>query len=213
MTHAHPLHVDLEVACLCCLAPQPFHFTSLSDQVVCALCVRHIGAEKSERRDLEHVRMWAARWAASEVAQEEYRVETDALLVTRDQHLTALRDQVAELTALVAGQFSAGIDGVRSLLQNDLVKRAERNTELARRQIDWAMAGLWRIELLHHDDPARPEKCSCGRTAGTCAESTAIDSLRQALRDWEKKNVALLQDGRRHGLPGDHPAVLAQRIR
>ena len=211
MTHAHPLHVDLEVACLCCRAPQPFHFTSLSDQVVCALCVHHIGAEKSERRDLEHVRMWAARCTANQTMHDAYIAETDALLVARDTDLTELRVQVAELRALVAGQFSAGIDGVRGLLQNDLVKRAERNTELARRQIDWAMAGLWRIAALHHDDPAA--KCSCGRTAGTCSESTAIDSIRQALGDWEKKNVALLQGGRRHGLPPEHPAVLAQRIR
>ena len=211
MTHSHPLHVDLEVPCLCCLAPQPFHFTSLSDQVVCTQCVHHIGAEKSERRDLEHVRLWATRWAASETAHEQYSSESDALLVARDNDLTALRDQVTELSALVAGQFSAGIDGVRGLLQNDLVKRAERNTELARRQIDWAMAGLWRIAALHHD--AAAAKCSCGRSIATCAESAAIDSLRQALGGWEKKNVALLQGGRRHGLPADHPAVLAQRIR
>ncbi len=213
MTHAHPLHVDLEADCLCCLAPQPFHFTSGSDQVVCALCLHHTGAEKSERRDREHVRLWAARWAAFETAQNQYIRETNALLVDRDRDLTALRDQVTELTALVAGQFSAGVDGVRGLLHNDLVKRAERNTELARRQIDWAMAGLWRINLLHHDDAAQPLKCSCGRTAGTCAESAAIDSLRQALADWEKKNVALLQGGHRHGLPSEHPAVLGQRIR
>ncbi|TFD28630.1 MULTISPECIES: hypothetical protein [Cryobacterium] len=211
MTHAHRLHVDLEVPCLCCLAPQPFHFTSLSDQVVCALCVHHLGAEKSERRDLEHVRLWAARWAASETGHADFVSETDALLVARDVDLTALRDQVAELSAVVAGQFTAGIDGVRGLLQNDLVKRAERNTDLARRQIDWAMAGIWRIETLHHDSAT--QKCSCGRTAGSCAESAAIDPLRQALRDWEKKNVALLRNGRRHGLPADHPAVLAQRIR
>ncbi|TFB75231.1 hypothetical protein E3O06_05200 [Cryobacterium glaciale] len=217
MTHAYPLHVDVEAACLCCLAPQPFHFTSLSDQVVCSKCVHHLGTEKSERRDLEHVKLWAARWASSETSHAEYIAETDALLVARDTDLTALRDQVAKLSALVAGQFSAGIEGVRGLLQNDLVKRAERNTELARRQIDWAMAGIWRTEALHHDSAPQnnsaAQKCSCGRTAGSCAESAAIDPLRQALRDWEKKNVALLQSGRRHGLPGEHPAVLAQRIR
>ncbi|WP_129590483.1 hypothetical protein [Cryobacterium aureum] len=211
MTHAYPLHVDVEVACLCCLAPQPFHFTSLSDQVVCLNCVHHIGAEKSERRDLEHVKTWAARWAANETTHDDYIAETDALLVARDNDLTALRDRIGELTAIIAGQFTAEIDGVRSLLQNDLVKRAERNTELARRQIDWAMAGIWRIETLHHDSAT--QKCSCGRTAGSCAESAAINPLRQALRGWEKKNVALLQAGRRHGLPEDHPAVLAQRIR
>ncbi|WP_104132939.1 hypothetical protein [Cryobacterium sp. M91] len=213
VTHAHPLHVDVEVPCLCCLAPQPFHFTALSDQVVCAQCVHHIGAEKSERRDAEHVKLWAARWAVSESAHEEYIAETEALLVARDIDLTALRAQVTELSAVVEGQFADGIDGVRALLQNDLVKRAERNTELARRQIDWAMGGLWRIAGLHHDDPAQPAKCSCGRTAGSCAESSAIDALRQALDDWEKKNVLLLQGGRRHGLPADHPAVLNQRIR
>jgi len=213
VTHMHALHIDLEVACLCCLAPQPFHFTAASDQVVCALCLHHIGAEKSERRDGEHVRLWAARWAASQTAQQAYIAETDALLVARDQDLTALRDQVAELSAIIAGQFEAGNDGVRGLLRNDVVKRAERNTELARRQIDWAMAGLWHIEALHHDDEAQPTKCSCGRRAGTCPESSAIDSLRQALRDWEKKNLVLLQGGRRHGLPEDHPAVLAQGIR
>ena len=213
MAHEHPLYVDIEVACQCCLAPQSFHFTSASDHVVCALCVHHVGAEKAERRDSEHVRMWAVRWADSDTEQCAYIAQTDALLLARDTEINSLRDQVAELGALVAGQFSAGIDGVRTLLHNDLVKRAERKTELARKQIDWAMAGLWRMDRLHHDDLQQPTKCSCGRTMGTCAESLAIDPLRRSLRDWETKNVALLQGGRRNGLPADHPAVLAQRSR
>lgn len=211
MTHAHPLHVAVEVACLCCFLPQPFHFTSTSDQVVCTLCVHHIGAEKAERRDSEHVRLWAARHAQLDAAHAQHVRETDALLLARDEDLTVLRGQVAELTAVVAGQFTAGIDGVRNLLHSDLVKRAERNTELAKRQIDWAMAGLWRLERCHHDAAASPATCSCGRAAGSCAESRALDPSRQALADWEKKNVALLQAGRRHGLPSEHPAVLGQR--
>ncbi len=211
MSHAHPLHADVEVTCLCCLAPQPFHFTSLSDQVVCSLCVHHIGPEKAERRDGEHVRLWAVREANATAAHSEYSAQTDALLLARDEDLTTLRAQVGELTVVVAGQFTAGIDGVRGLLQNDLVKRAERNTELAKRQIDWAMAGLWRLRQLHHDDAAPALTCSCTRPAGSCPENIALEPSRQALIDWEKKNVALLRSGRRHGLPAEHSAVLGQR--
>lgn len=214
MTHPYELHVDLLAPCFCCQARQPFNFTSASDQVVCSFCVRHLGAEKAERRDVEHLRLWAELFSDEQAMHRAYVATTKATIAELNATIVELTETVSELAALVAGQFDATPSaGVRGLLENDLVKRAERRTELASRQIDWAMAVIWRIGVLHHDDETTPRHCSCGRLLAGCAEGLAIDPVRTAMNDWEKKNALLLRDGKRNGLPADHPAVIGERTR
>ena len=58
MPHPHPLHADVEVPCLCCGSVQRFRFASSSDQVVCGHCRSHLGAERAEQRDREHIALW-----------------------------------------------------------------------------------------------------------------------------------------------------------
>ncbi|TDW30242.1 hypothetical protein [Cryobacterium psychrophilum] len=213
MTHAYELHVDLLAQCFCCRSRQPFNFTSATDQVVCSFCTRHVGSDKSERRDQDHLRLWVEIFSDEQAMHRAYVAATQQGIAERDATIEDLSSRVTELADLVAGQFDeTPSDGVRGLLQNDLVKRAERKTELASRQIDWAMAVIWRLSVLHHDDADKPLYCVCGRRAPSCAEAKAIDPVRTAVTDWEKKNERLLLGGKRHGLPDDHPAVTTGRL-
>jgi hypothetical protein len=205
--HAYEMHVDVTAPCLCCLAPRIFRFSSPSDQVVCAQCVNHLGSDKAERRDREHVQMWADLRADQQV---KFQLEVEALearLATEVAAAAALQAQSDGLTAVVAGEFASG--GVRDLLENDLVRRADRATELANRRNDRAMAVLWRIERLHHENDTIFGACACGKPIMKCPEFAAIEPERQAVREWEKKNVALAAEGKRHGLPPEHPAALS----
>ena len=205
MPHAYELHVDVTAQCLCCLAPRTFRFASATDQVVCAACVNHLGTDKSERRDREHVVMWANLLADQQV---NHQVEVERLagaLAGETAAVAALREQSADLTAVVAGEFAAG--GVRELLENDTVRRADRSTELVNRRNDRIMAVLWRLERLHHENDSNSGACACGKPLLKCPDFAAIEPERQSVRDWEKKNVALAAEGKRHALPAEHPAA------
>jgi hypothetical protein len=208
--HAHPLHVDLEAECYCCRAMQPFRFASPNDQVVCAFCTKHQGSDKAERRDRDHVAMWAEFFADERAAHtaDAEQARTDAAAAAAE---IAARDaQVAELSAGIVGAFDASAEGgMRAKLEGDLVKRAERRTVLADRRLDALYGLLWRLDAMHQGDPARAGYCTCGRTLLACTEGRALDQERSAIETWAAKNVALLQAGERHALPDEHPAVRA----
>jgi len=209
VTHQNPLHVDLLAQCWCCQALQPFRFTSPTDQVVCSFCVRHLGAEKAESRDIDHVRMWVDIFARQQEANRAAVAALESTIAEKDAALAALTAQVAEFTQIVAGEFDrTRLGGVRSLLESEIVTRAVRKAELAHRRNDWSMAVLWRIDRLHREDPARPLSCACGKSLAACAEWKALEPVRKSLHEWESKNLVLLRDGKRHGLPDDHPEVL-----
>jgi len=208
VTHSYPLYVAIRAQCFCCQALQSFTFTSATDQVVCAVCRHHLGDDKAERRDSEHVQLWLAQYADLQEVHRKGIEKATADATEADATILTLTGQVDELRGLVAGRFDRAVSGeIRAVLENDLVKRAERRGMLALRQLDWAMAVIWRLGTLHHDDPARSGSCVCGRTVTACAEGRALDPQRQAVADWEKKNLALLAAGKRHGLPADHPGV------
>lgn len=204
--HDHPLHVDVEVQCHCCRTPQPFRFASPSDQVVCPFCRNHLGSGKAERRDRDHVSLWVQVFSDERDAH-----AADAARATADAAAAAAR--VAELEAKVAA-LSSGVltefentasGGVRAELEGELVRRAERRTELADRRTDRLMGALWRLRLLHRDDEKRPGHCACGRRSAQCAEGIILEQERRAIEEWEGKNAALARAGRRHALPPDHP--------
>jgi hypothetical protein len=205
--HGHPLHTDVDAECYCCRAMQPFRFTSPNDQVVCAFCSRHFGDGKAERRDLDHVKMWAERYA--ELSEEHRRMidAADSGAASSARQIEELAREVAGLRDVIADRFEESQGGsIRTLLQNEIQKRADRNTELANRRSDRLMAVIWRLDVLHRD-AATAERCTCGRATAACPEWKAIEPQRRLLREWEAKNVALLGQGARHSLPDDHPAV------
>lgn len=208
MPHDYPLHTELEARCLCCGSLQPFTFTSASDHVVCAHCRSHLGPEKAERRDLAHIALWSAISEAQALAASETSEQASTDAAAAAATIAALEAKVAELSATVIGQFDASpASGVREELQSDLVRRAERATELVSRRHDRTMAVLWRLGQLHHAGAGGSATCSCGKPITACPELRVLNSEQQALREWETKNVTLAQAGSRHGLPAEHPAV------
>jgi hypothetical protein len=208
MPHAYPLHTEVTAPCLCCRAPRSFRFSSPTDQVVCAACANHLGEAKAQRRDAEHVEMWASLYSVEQIDHRGDVSRLESSLADADESIAGLRDQVVQLTALAAADVAATPSGgVRALVENDVVRRAERNTELANRRTDRVMAALWRIDSLHHPQAADEKLCTCGKPGGKCAENLALEPERQALRDWERKNVALARAGSRHALPAGHPGI------
>lgn len=206
MPHAYELHVEVSAPCLCCRAPRRFVFASPSDQVVCAACVNHLGSDKAERRDSEHVVMWADLYADQQINHQAEVERFAAQIATDDASITQLRAEVAGLTAVAAGEFAdTAAGGVRQLIENEVLTRAGRSTELLQRRIDRLMAVLWKIEALHHDNDKKIGYCTCGKPLINCGESLALESERQSLRDWERKNLALARTGKRHALPPEHP--------
>ncbi|HEY8914202.1 hypothetical protein [Lacisediminihabitans sp.] len=185
---------------------QPFRFASPTDQVVCAFCSRHVGGDKAEKRDADHVAMWAERYGE---AVEEHRLfvaEATAERLADDAVIAQLRARVGELTRSIADSFEGSdLGGAHSLVETEVIRRAERKTELAQRLNDRIMAALWRVERLHRDADAGGNSCTCGRPTATCAEWRAVEPQRRTLRDWEARNVALLKGGNRHALPEEHP--------
>lgn len=201
MAHAYPLHSDVNVTCLCCGAQHQFHFTSPSDQVVCTPCTHHLGDAKADRRDHEHVQLWSERY--EQLREHSSRQESDALLSTAraDSTILELRNQVEALTHAISGQFAeSATGGIRSMLESDVTRRAERNIVLAEARTDRMTAVLWQLETLHRDT-GKPGTCSCGIACAECAEWTAIEPQRTAIRTWETKNIALKAAGKRHALP------------
>lgn len=208
MPHSYPLHTDVMAQCFCCRSLQPFRFTSASDQVVCSFCQNHLGATKAERRDVDHIKMWSELLDDEQETHREYVAGADATADADSATIVQLRAQVEELTALATGAFdAAGGGGGRELLETAVVTRAERNTALANRRTDRVMSALWSLDRLHHDDPARPTHCVCGKTLASCAEGKILEPERRALRDWEQRNLALAVEGKRHALPKDHPSL------
>jgi hypothetical protein len=208
MPHAYPLHVDIDAECCCCRMLQPFRFTSPSDQVVCAFCSRHLGSDKAERRDADHLAQWRERYGEAIEAHRLFVASATAERMAADDTILQLRSRVEDLTKSIADAFDdTTLGGARGLVENEVTRRAERNTELAHRLNDRILGALWRVERLHRDSDRNPLQCTCGKRTQDCAEWKAVDPQRQALRDWERRNLALLREGKRHALPEEHPDV------
>lgn len=210
MAHDNPLHVDLLTQCWCCQALQPFKFTSATDQVVCSFCVRHLGPDRAEKRDQDHVKMWVETLVDEREANRNAVEKLNAVLAGNDTELAGLRAQVAALTSIVAGEFDRAPSGpVRRLLENDIVRRAEKKSVLEQRRRDRAMVAIWRVNLLHREGERDALTCVCGASVARCDVWKAIEPMRRPMYDWEAKNVGFLRGGQRHALPDDHPAVVA----
>ena len=207
MAHAYPLYLDIDAQCLCCRSMQPFHFTSAADQVVCSFCVRHTGPDRAERRDADHVALWLALYTELQDLHESIMTAASAEMASKDQNSAERGAEIDELRSLLAGRFDATPrGGIRDVLENDLVKRAERKAELAARRTDRAMTALWRLTQRHSINPAQPALCGCGMSVALCPDRQTLESLGSELAGWEALNVQRAQAGQRHALPPEHPA-------
>ncbi|MRX44009.1 hypothetical protein [Agromyces kandeliae] len=207
MPHQHPLHADVDVPCLCCGSVQRFRFASASDQVVCGHCRSHLGADRAEQRDREHIAIWRGILevhdrAARDAAEAAAAAASEAAELTA--RLTAERDQLRSGALDGATEVGAAL---QDQLRDDRVRRAERATQLTSRRVDTAMVALWRLQAFHHPDARKTGSCTCGRSLPACGESRILEGVRQEMLDWERRNLELLRAGKRHGLPPEHPEV------
>jgi hypothetical protein len=188
VTHQYRLHEDILAECLCCHSRQPFHFESASDQVVCTFCTRHIGAEKAERRDADHVRLWAELYDEAQETHRAFAAESERQGTEKDATLVELQARVDELTGFVNGQFDqTRVGGVRELLETELLKRAERRTELESRRTARAMQVLAQLAARHGATEEHPLRCRCGKPVVDCADLAVLEPLRQEIADWEAR--------------------------
>lgn len=183
MPHPYELHTDVLAPCACCRSEQPFRFTSAADQVVCGFCRHHLGESKAARRDGDHIALWRAQYTREVEAHAGDVAAAAASAETGSATIDALAAQVGQLTAVASGVFDETlVGGIRDVLENDLLRRAERRTELVTRRLDQSLAALAEVELLHHD--AAAGQCSCGRSVMRCGEYRAVEPQRAGLRDW-----------------------------
>ncbi|GAA3867840.1 hypothetical protein GCM10022381_09120 [Leifsonia kafniensis] len=209
MAHAYQLYNDVDAQCLCCRAMQPFHFTSAADQVVCSFCVRHTGPDRAERRDTDHVALWLELYTELQDVHAAAVADATAESALKDQIIAERVAEVDELRGLLAESFdSTPRGGIREVLETDLVKRAERKTELAERRTDRAMAVLWRLAQRHSINPGDPALCGCGMGVALCPDQQALELVRTELAEWETRNVQRAEAGQRHALPPEHPSFV-----
>jgi len=206
VTHSHPLHVDVEAQCLCCRSVQPFRFASPTDQVVCPFCAKHLGSDKADRRDRDHVELWLDLYTELQDAHTHAISSAQVASTQAEATIAGLRAAVAQLTEAIATGFESAPAGIRDALGSEILTRSERRTELLYRRTDRLLATIWRIDAIHHDADSAGQ-CSCGAAVANCPEGRAIDGERRELRTWEAKNLQLLREGARHALPPEHPAA------
>lgn len=210
--HSYSLYYPVNAECLCCHLSYRTEFKSQTDQVICPRCARHLGmsAHELQRRIGDHI----------EQAREAQESQRD----TYERRLTLMREQCdvyrqerdrlsAETDALkqtiTDGIAATPPESVQRWWETDAIREAHVHRDAAYRSRDHAYRALWHADRLHHHDRQRDEKCSCGNLAADCKELKAIEDAGEALDRWEKNQIERFKKGQEHGLPSDHPLVLA----
>jgi len=207
-----PLHQNVVLPCGCCGIPHGFLFTSQSDQVVCPACRNH--AQDPEKRSVLHRERWMGYQAKRDEEHEEHLIRLRQELRARDAAIAELRQRVADLQAVVLGEYeNAPLGDLQTFLQSEVVAGAESKMRAAYQSRGRAMAALWAIDRMHRDGK-RPNFCECGVAVDKCSARKALpESIVNDLDRWERRELELLKRGVRHQLPEDHPEVVKRRPR
>lgn len=117
--------------------------------------------------------------------------------------LDAAKAQVEQLVATIAAEYQQRpLGDIQGLVENQVVRDAERAQHGAQRQRDRVMGAIFRIDELHHEVL---ENCKCGRRITACPDFAAISVIREDYHKWERRQIELMEAGKQHGLPLDHP--------
>lgn len=208
--HAYPLHRAVDAECQCCGTDYTTTFTSKSDQVVCKGCVRHQGSDLKSltQRNADHKALWKSE---NDLLREENQRRLDLM----GKQCDAYRGDIERLggeNEVLRQTIREGFDGapleiVQDWLHSEAVVEAHAERDRAFRSRAYAYRALWRAADIHHHDPQRFERCSCGKPASNCRELLAIEDMEDTLNKWEAKQVRRLGGGMDHELPDEHPEV------
>lgn len=135
------------------------------------------------------------------------------------QHGRMLRHAVDAMRAKVTAANQRIIDKERELearktrvlvrvenLDKMIVATAHRERDEAVRRRDTAMGALSDVRLLHHQSGDNERRCSCGALYDKCEVAKIVDRW-PGVRDWEDYQVRLAEQGERHRLHPNHPAL------
>ncbi|MDR7310081.1 hypothetical protein J2S40_001139 [Nocardioides luteus] len=191
-----------EVQCPCCkLFYQGMHASggsyrpALTTSGYCRDCVNHQGDSKEVRklRAQNHFRMlrliYPAMRAHIAAAQREVAAadrRTEDARRELEVRPTRVLVRVENLDKLVVA-----------------VAHEEREEAYERR--DKAMGALSDLRRLHHQDPDNRRRCSCGDLFHRCEVAQIVKW--QSIVSWEEHQVRLSEQGERHFLARDHPAL------
>jgi hypothetical protein len=214
--HTYPLHHPVRAECLCCHLTFEVTFTSKTDHVICKGCTRHQGDSvgRLRLRDGDHIAGWRSELGLVDEAHgRRLQLMQQTILAYRDEAERVRIENVRLRETLRAGVLAAPHAEVEHWFANQMIGEAHDQRDAAYRSRDRAFRALWAADRLHHHDPARGDRCSCGRPASACRELQAIEGVGEALDHWERTQVDRLERGLEHGLPRDHPRVAASNSR
>jgi hypothetical protein len=127
----------------------------------------------------------------------------DARRTDAEAERDASNAQVRQLLATIAADYQERpLGDIQRLVEQQVVKDAERVQRGALRQRDRVMGVIFRVDELHHEEG---DKCKCGERITVCAEFAALSVIRDDYYKWERRQIELLEAGKHHGLPLDHP--------
>lgn len=188
--------------CQCCfISTVPANGITDRPVQICDRCEPHYGNPAKTARD--HGSMMA-----------QYRDANAGVLERLDDRRLALEEELAEtqrqvvtLTATIVSDYQVRPAGsIQNAVENEVLAAADKRLKAAVRQRDRAMGTVFRLSALHHEQNGT---CSCGRRLVDCAELGALEGIRQEYSRWERAQLLLLEAGKTHGLPLDHPAGTA----
>ena len=209
--HRYPLYSPVRAECLCCRLGYDATFKSKTDQVICPTCCRHQGnsPQEVERRTRDHTEQarqalqaqhdgYERRLALMKQQCDVYRAELERIGGEIDE----LRDAVA------AGIANTPPESVQRWWESEAIRDAQAKRDIAYRARDKAYRSIWYLDRIHHHDEQNDRKCSCGKAATGCKDLQVLDEIVEALDRWERNQVERCTQGKEHGLPWDHPAVM-----
>lgn len=196
--------------CTCCYlryAPERFSLTDKRPQV-CTECAKHTG--RAELRDREHLQAWRAEYGQMRQTLEGRIQNMHKARESVESELAATRQDLAQAVSAAADNyFSAPIGALRNAIETDVVLEEKRRMDAAYRQRDRAMATIWKIDQLHNALGGRGN-CKCGLPNDRCLVLKALAPFTDELDRWEDTQKTRLREGQDHGLPREHPAVIAE---
>jgi hypothetical protein len=86
------------------------------------------------------------------------------------------------------------------------VEQAHEEARLAYEARDRAFGAMSDLRLRHHRQEKNTSQCTCGLRYDHCHVAQIVDRF-GALKHWEEKQLLHFNEGRRHWLERDHPAL------
>lgn len=124
--------------------------------------------------------------------------------VRREQTIKNLMSEREELLNAIAINFlDSPSPALEVLIRDAVVREVEDEARNAYRTRNRAMAAIWRMDELHSETLA--DKCKCGKPLKGCRDFKELTFFRETYYSWERRQIDLMKQNKRHGLPANHP--------